>query len=244
MERKVALVTGAAKGIGAATVRALANNGYSVVIHYNKSEEKALLLMRELLAREVNCTVVKADLSVRSEAESLYGESKKCFGFVDTVINNAGVCHFGLLTDDGEAEYRRVMDSNFGSAFNVTGLFARDMVSNQRGKIINIASVWGSRGAALESLYSASKSALIGYTKAAAKELITSGVTVNCLLPGYVKTDMNARFDEEEEQAILRRMRQKESLTPEDVANAILTTLSQNPTGKILPVNSKDFIIK
>ena len=82
------------------------------------------------------------------------------------------------------------------------------------------------------------------FLKAAAKELITSGVTVNCLLPGYVKTDMNAQFDEEEEKAILRRMRQKEALTPEDVANAILTTLSQNLTGKILPVNSKDFIIK
>lgn len=244
MERKVALVTGAAKGIGAATVRALAKNGYSVVIHYFRSEEKALTLMRELLANEVNCTVIQADLSIRSEVENLYEQSKKCFGFVDTVINNAGVCHFGLLTDDGEEEYREVLDSNFGSAYNVTGLFARDMVSFGCGKIINISSVWGSRGAALESLYSASKSALIGYTKAAAKELVMSGVTVNCLLPGYVKTDMNAQFDKEEEQAILRRMRQKEALSPEDVANAILTTLNANPTGKILPVNSKDFIIK
>ena len=140
----------------------------------------------------------------------------------------------GEATEDDEEQYRYVMDCNFGSVFNVSGLFARDMVSNFRGNIINISSVWGQRGSAMESLYSASKSAIIGYTKALHKELIPQNVKVNCLLPGYVKTDMNAQFDEAEEKEILKRMRQKSALLPTDVSRAVLDILRSGVSGKII----------
>ena len=234
MERKVALVTGAGKGIGAEIVRTLASSGYAVIINYRNSEKQATTLVSELLSKEINCMAVKADLSIRAEAEYLYEQCVKCFGFVDTVINNAGVSHFGLATEDDEEQYRYVMDCNFGSVFNVSSLFARDMVSNFRGNIINISSVWGQRGSAMESLYSASKSAIIGYTKALHKELIPQNVKVNCLLPGYVKTDMNAQFDEAEEKEILKRMRQKSALLPTDVSRAVLEILRSGVSGKII----------
>ena len=243
MERKVALVTGAGKGIGAEIVRKLAENGYSVIINYRSSEKQAHALVAELLSKEVNCMAVKADLSSRAQVEDLYEQCVKCFGFVDTVINNAGVCHFGLATEDGEDEYRYVMDCNFGSAFNVCSLFARDMVWNCRGNILNISSVWGQRGASTESLYSASKSALIGYTKALHKEFKPQNVKVNCLLPGYVSTDMNAEFDANEEKRILRSMRQNEALSPIDVANAVYQIISSGISGKIISQSTSKILL-
>lgn len=239
MERKTALVTGAAKGIGAAIVRKLADNGYSVIINYRSSEKEAFELVSELQKREINCAAFKADLSDAEQAEELYMQCKKCFGFVDTVINNAGVCHFGLATEDGEDDYRFVIDNNFGSVFNVCRLFARDMINEWRGSIINVSSVWGERGASNESLYSASKSAVIGYTKALAKELSPERIKVNCILPGFVMTDMNAKFDETEIKSILRKMRQKEILYPSDIADAVYKTLNETYTGRSISVMKK-----
>ncbi len=239
MKRKTALVTGAAKGIGAAIVRKLADNGYSVIINYRSSEQEAFELVSELQKKEINCAAFKADLSDAAQAEDLYVRCKKCFGFVDTVINNAGVCHFGLATEDETDDYRFVMDNNFGSVFNVCRLFARDMINMWEGDIVNISSVWGSRGASTESLYSASKSAVIGYTKALAKELSPERIKVNCILPGFVMTDMNDRFEQFEIKDILRKMRQKEMLTPEDIADSVFETLNSSYTGKSVVVTKR-----
>lgn len=236
MKGRTVLVTGGAKGIGKATVFEFANAGYNVIIAYNSSEKAAYEIVGELQRREINCCAFRADLTKESEVENLYRQGKKMFGFVDTVINNAGVCHYNLATDDDYESYNAVMNANFGSVFGICRLFARDMIERQTGSIVNLSSVWGVRGAATESLYSASKSAIIGYTKALAKELKPSSVRVNCILPGYVQTDMNARFSEEEQNAALKSMRQKRILQPEEVAREILAIAESDKTGRLVKV--------
>ncbi len=236
MKGRTVLVTGGAKGIGKATVFAFANAGYNVIVAYNSSEKAAYEIVGELQSREINCGAFRADLTKRQDVENLYEQCKSVFGFVDTVINNAGVCHYNLATCDDYDDYDAVMNANFGSIFGICRLFARDMIDRQTGSIVNLSSVWGARGAATESLYSASKSAIIGYTKALAKELKPSGVRVNCVLPGYVQTDMNARFSKEEQAAALKSMRQKRILTPEEVAREILSTAESEKTGRLVKV--------
>lgn len=230
---RTALVTGGAKGIGGEITRILADKGYTVVIAYNTSGEAAGRIITRLQSEGRNCGAFRADLSCPSQAEELYEWCRKCYGFVDTLINNAGICRFALATDDTPEDYRRVIDTNFGSVFNLTRLFARDMVSRGEGSILNVSSVWGARGAAMETLYSASKAAVIGYTKGLAKELRPSGVRVNCILPGYVLTDMNARFDQRQRAEILRRMGQKRALTAQQAAVAAVELCESGITGKI-----------
>ena len=236
MKGRTVLVTGGAKGIGKATAFAFANAGYNVIIAYNSSEAAAYEMVGELQRREINCCAFRADLTKRQDVENLYKQCKETFGFADTVINNAGVCHYNLATFDDYDNYNAVMNANFGSVFGICRLFARDMIDRQTGSIVNLSSVWGARGAATESLYSASKSAIIGYTKSLAKELKPSGVRGNCVLPGYVQTDMNARFSHEEQQAALKSMRQKRILTPEEVACEILKVAECEKTGQLVKI--------
>ena len=236
MKGRTVLVTGGAKGIGKATAYAFANRGYNVAIAFNASRKEAFECVADLQRREINCCAFKADLTVPGDVERLYKECKSAFGFVDTVINNAGVCHYNTATDDDYDDYYAVMNANFGSVFGICRLFARDMIDRQTGSIVNLSSVWGARGAATESLYSASKSAIIGYTKSLAKELKPSGIRVNCVLPGYVQTDMNARFSHEEQQAALKSMRQKRILTPEEVACEILKVAECEKTGQLVKI--------
>lgn len=218
MVKGVALITGGAKGIGAEVAKVFAENGYSIVINYLSSEAQATALMHELQSRGVNCGIYRADVSDAESVAGMYKWTRSCFGFVDTVVNNAGICHFGLAGEDSAQDYRKVLDTNFGGAFNVIKEYCRDMISFGRGSIVNISSIWGERGACYESLYSASKSALIGYSKALIKEFAGTGVNVSCILPGYVDTDMNAELSAEERAAALKKMRQKEALTPGCVA--------------------------
>ena len=234
MKGRTVLVTGGAKGIGAATVNKFADNGYNVIIHYNTSADSAAETVSRLQSRYINCGAFCADLSDPNAVNEMYDWCKKCFGFVDTVVNNAGICHFNLATCDEIADYERVMGVNFGSVFNVCRLFARDMINQGFGSIVNISSVWGERGASMESLYSASKSAIIGYSKAIAKELKPSEVRVNCVLPGFVQTDMNACFSDEQRVEILKRMRQPRALMPEEVAEKIFSVAESGKSGVIL----------
>ena len=239
MKGRTVLVTGGAKGIGKATAYAFANRGYNVAIAFNTSRKEAFECVADLQQREINCCAFKADLTVPGDVERLYKECKSAFGFVDTVINNAGVCHYNTATDDDYDDYYAVMNANFGSVFGVCRLFARDMIEWKSGSIVNVSSVWGARGASTESLYSASKCAIIGYGKSLAKELKPSGVRVNCILPGYVKTDMNARFSPEEQQSALKRMRQKRILLPEEIAEEIVRLAECDKTGLVVKAYGK-----
>lgn len=221
MERRVALVTGGAKGIGRAIVERLASKGFSVAINYRTSESEAINLMYELQAAGINAIVIKADVSKADETEKLYEACKKHFGFVDTVINNAGVSLIKPLCDCTEDDYEHVVNNNLRSVFNVCRVFTPDMVSERFGRIVNIASVWGEYGASAEVLYSASKAGVIGFTKALNAELAINGVIANSVSPGMIATDMNASLSRTELDAFTQGVSLGRAGTPSEVAEVV-----------------------
>lgn len=196
--RRVAFVSGGAKGIGEAIVRKLAECGFSVAIGYNASEERAEALALELQRGGVNAIAVKLDLADAASIKEAFSAAKKYFGFVDTLINNAGVSLVKPYFDCSEEEINRTISVNLVGAMLLCKEFAPDMVSAGFGRIVNISSCWGVRGASCEVAYSASKAGVIGFTKALNAELARSGVSVNAVAPGFINTDMNAYLTAEE----------------------------------------------
>ena len=237
---KTVLITGSAKGIGAATAALFADYGYKVVINYNKSEDEALSLLKKLKDCGREAIAVKADVSKRNEAEYLFSEAKKAFGTVDILVNNAGIAQQKLFTDISEEDYDRMFDCNVKSIFNCCQLALPDMIHNKSGRIINISSMWGIVGASCEVHYSASKAAVIGMTKALAREVAPSGITVNCIAPGVIDTSMNKGFDEETIAALRDETPVGRLGTPEEVAKAILFFANDDSgfvTGQVLGID-------
>lgn len=234
---KLALITGASRGIGAETARVFSENGYMVAANYNKSYAEAYLLKSSLN----NVEIFRADVSCSAELDIMFDEIKSCFGkSPDVLINNAGISHCGLLSDDTEEVYNRIFDINMKSVFLCSKKASESMIRKKRGKIINIASMWGETGASCEVLYSASKAAVIGFTKAFAKEVGPSGITVNCISPGVIKTDMISCYSED----VLSQLADETPLlrlgTPQDIANTALFLASEKAdfiTGQTLGVN-------
>ena len=209
---KNALVTGSSRGIGAAAVRRLAADGWAVSVHYNKSEAAALALAAELGVR-----AIRADVADPAQVSALFAAA----GPVDLLVCNAGAAEYGLLTDTDEDAWRRLLAVNLDGAYRCCRAAIPHMVREKAGNIILISSVWGVYGASCEAAYSASKAALIGLTKALAKELGPSGIRVNCVAPGVIDTDMLARFDFADRQALVDETPLGRLGTPEDVAELI-----------------------
>ncbi|HOV42272.1 MAG TPA: SDR family NAD(P)-dependent oxidoreductase, partial [Oscillospiraceae bacterium] len=187
------LITGASRGIGRETAKLFSKNGFNVVINYNKSEKDAL----ELLSEIKNAAAIRADVSNRKEVFEMIEKANSIFGGIDILVNNAAVAGQMLFQDISEEEWDRIFDTNVKGAFNCTQAVLPHMLHKKSGKIINISSIWGITGASCEVHYSASKAALIGFTKALAKELGPSGITVNCVAPGIINTDMNSSIPNE-----------------------------------------------
>ncbi len=204
-----ALVTGASRGIGAAIARALHRDGWQLVIHYSRSEAEALSLAAELGAAAVRCDVADS-LQVRE----MFGR----IGDVDLLVNNAGIAHYGLMSDMNEETWRRLFAVNVDGAYHCCRAAVPHMVRQKKGCIINISSVWGVRGASCEAAYSAAKAAIIGLTRALAKELGPSGVRVNAIAPGVIKTDMISGLGPEALAALADETPLCRLGTPEDVA--------------------------
>ena len=225
---KTILVTGGTRGIGLAIAQAFQKKGYRVVVTYSKDEESANL------AKEQGLEVFRADVSKEDEVVVLI----KQIGRVDVLVNNAGVSLIKQLQDISYEEYKRVMDVNVGGAFLCSREVVKGMIDRQSGLIVNISSIWGEVGGSCESIYSASKSALIGFTKALSKELGYSGIRVNCISPGVIDTPMNAHFTVEELACIKEEIPMGRLGLGEDVAKAVLY-LEENDyvTGIDLPVN-------
>ena len=209
---KKALVTGSSRGIGAAAVRRLAADGWDVTVHYNASEDAALALARELGVR-----AIKADVSRPDEVQALF----EAAGPADLLVCNAGVAEYGLLTDMDEQDWSGLMAVNLDGVYRCCRAAIPHMVHKKAGNIILVSSVWGLYGASCEAAYSASKAALIGLCKALAKELGPSGIRVNCVCPGVIDTDMLARFDFADRQALADETPLGRLGTPEDVAELI-----------------------
>ena len=225
---KTVLVTGGVRGIGASIGLAFLKKGYRVCAAYSKDEENA----KKISALGVE--TYRADVSKEDEVVALFQK----IGGVDILVNNAGVALVKQIQDVTYDEYNALMSVNMGGAFLCSREAVKYMISNQSGLIVNISSVWGEVGASCESVYSASKAALIGFTKALAKELGWSGIRVNSVSPGVIDTKMNAHFTAEDMQALKEEIPMGRIGQAEDVANAVLY-LEENTyvTGIDLPVN-------
>lgn len=235
---KVALVTGSAKGIGREICLQLAKNGYDIIAHYNKSENKANELKEEILKIGTNCITIKADLTIMTDVDNMFSLIAQTYKKIDILVNNAGISLEKMLIDCSYEEIQNVISTNLSSMIYVTKLAVNNMLKYNEGKIINISSVWGECGASCESVYSASKGGMIAFTKAMAKELSYQNITVNCICPGAIETDMMKNFSEEDRKAIMEEIPLQKIGTPKDVADAVLFLINSNYiTGATIDVN-------
>lgn len=194
---KTIFITGGSRGIGEAVVR-MAAGKYNVAFTYNTSKEKARCLQQELDSRYGGVLALECDVTNPKSVSAAIDAAKKRFGKIDILVNNAGVAMSGLLIDTSLDEFKRVFDVNVNGMFNVTKAVLPDMLSSGQGSIVNVSSVWGIKGASMEVAYSSSKAAIIGFTKALAKEVAPMGVLVNAVAPGAVDTDMMSVYTQSE----------------------------------------------
>lgn len=237
---KTILITGSSKGIGAATAILFAQKGYNVVINYNDSYESASLLCRSLVSNGYSVMTHKANVANRLEVELMVKETLYKFGSLDILVNNAGVTHQALVSETDEVDFDRIMDINLKGTFNCCKAVIPSMVSQKSGKIINISSMWGQVGASCEVAYSASKAGIIGLTKALAKELAPSGITVNAIAPGLIETGMNSNFTIEELTDFVSTIPLERMGSADEIAAAIEFLASENAdyiTGQVLGIN-------
>lgn len=190
MARRVALVTGASRGIGAATAAALAREGLDVVVHYHENEAGALATARAVKAEKRRVHVARADLSRWNEAERLYASSLEAFGAVDVLVNNAGVYPRKRLSEITIDEWRRTLDTNLSSYFFCAKLAAPGMIERGWGRIVNVSSILGEKGSKHGTHYASSKAGILGLTRSLALELAPHGVAVNAVTPGAIETDI------------------------------------------------------
>lgn len=183
------LITGGSRGIGRACVEKFTTNGHDVVFFYKDNTLAADEVVRSTGAKAIQCDVCDSDAVKRALAD---------IGNVDVLVNNAGVSSFSLFDEISDNEWQRVIDTNLTGAFNVTREAVKYMINNKWGRVVNIGSMWGKVGASCEVHYSASKAGLRGMTMALAKELGPSGITVNCVEPGVIDTEMNAHLNEDD----------------------------------------------
>lgn len=237
---KTVLITGSARGIGAATAALFADSGYNIVINYNTSESEATALCESLTKKGHSAIAVKADVSKPEEAQFLFEKAKDAFGGVDVLVNNAGIAQQKLFTDITVQDFERMFDCNVKSVFNCCQCALPFMIHNKHGRIINISSMWGVVGASCEVHYSASKAAVIGLTKALAREVAPSGITVNCIAPGVIDTPMNSSFDEKTMQALKEETPVGRIGTPDEIAKAALFFADESNsfiTGQVLGID-------
>lgn len=235
------LITGASRGIGAAAARLFAREGWDVAINYNSSREAARRLAAELSGLEVRAVPIRADVSDPEQAEGLVREAEFSLGGLDCVVCNAGIAlPQQLLTDTKVEQWRRLMSADLDGMFYVLKAAIPGLVRQKRGAIVTVSSMWGLTGGSCEAAYSAAKAGVIGLTKALAKELGPSGITVNCLSPGVIDTEMNANLTPADLEALAEETPLGCIGRPEDVAGGAWFLASEEArflTGQVLAPN-------
>ncbi len=235
--KKVILVTGASRGIGNNIARKLAQKNI-VIANYNKSKSEAEKLKEDLNKENINIDIIKADVSNRVEVREMVEQILEKYGRIDVLINNAGISQYKLFTEITDDEWDNIMNINLNSNFIVTQEVVKNMIANKNGLIINISSIWGLTGAAMEVAYSTSKAGIIGLTKSLAKELGPSNIRVNAIAPGIIDTSMNNKFSEKEINAIKEEIPLERIGNPVEVTKCIEWLLEDNyTTGQVISIN-------
>ncbi len=252
LEGKVAVVTGASRGIGKAIAETFAREGADVVVNYVKSADEANAVVKTIKGMKRKAIAVKADVSKRAEAQRMWDKAIAEFGRVDILVNNAGIGTGGTALSTPEEDWDRVIAVNLKGPYNCTQIAAKTMVEQKSGKIINISSISGLGGAPIGELaYCCAKAALIAMTTVAAQDLGPYGINVNSVAPGWTRTDMTSRGTKEKTEemfklkagmAAMRRIGE-----PQDIAEAVLWLASPEAsfvTGQVLPVDGgrRDFL--
>lgn len=235
---KIAIVTGASRGIGREIAKNLARRNIKVIANYNNSKEKAIRLKDELKNEGIEIDLVKADVSKRKEVKELVKYTIDKYGKIDILINNAGISEYKLFTDETDEDWDRLINNNLYSAFVTSQEVIPNMIQNKNGCIINISSVWGIVGASMEVLYSISKAGIDGLTKALAKELGPSNIRVNSIAPGIINTDMCKEFSKEELENIKEEIPLGKIGEVEDISKCVDWLVDEKyTTGQIISIN-------
>lgn len=232
---KHTLVTGGTRGIGLAVCKKFAQEGYDVTALYSHDEESACR------AREAMPSVrfLRADVSNEADVKAVFSS----LSALDVLVNNAGISHFAQVQDISFSDWENIMSVNAGGVFLCCKYAVKKLLERGEGAIVNISSVWGETGASCESAYSASKGAVIAFTKALAKELAPSRITVNCVAPGIIDTQMNARLTQEEKKILTEEIPIGRQGRGEEIAEAVwFLATQQYITGQILGVNGGFYI--
>lgn len=233
--KKRVLITGGSRGIGEKCVYEFTNAGYEVFFTYNKSEDNAAEI-----ENKTGAVKIKADISRADDVKRMADYIHQNYGSIDAIINNAGISQQKLITEISENDWDRMFDVNVKGTFLVTKAFVLDMINKKSGKIVNISSMWGVTGGSCEVHYSTSKAAVIGFTKALAKELGPSGICVNCVAPGVIDTEMNKHLSQEDLDCLKEETPLERIGTPEEVAKVVLFLCGSESsfiTGQVINVD-------
>ena len=236
----LAFISGGSRGIGAACAKALARNGYDVIINYNTNKQSAESVAAAVQTTGRRALLCRLDVSDAGAVNAVCSEIVKMYGAPDLLVNNAGISISGLVQDMTEDQWDQLISVNLKGMFLLCRAFVPGMVSRKSGCIINISSMWGQVGASFESAYSAGKGGVDAFTKSLAKELGPSGIRVNAVSPGCILTEMCEEYSDEDLQALADQTVLGRNGTPEDIANAVVFLASEKAsfiTGQVLGVN-------
>ena len=235
---KVAIITGASRGIGREIAKTLARKGIKIIANYNKSEKESKELKEQLQKEGYEIEIFKADVSKKEQCEELVKYTLEKHKKIDILINNAGIDKYQLITEVTQEDWNEIINTNLYSAFCMCQEVLPNMIHNKNGCIINISSMWGIVGASTEVVYSISKAGLDGLTKALAKEVGPSNIRVNSIAPGYIETDMNKDYSEKEKLEIIEDIPLEKLGKTEDIAKCVNWLIEDNyTTGQIISIN-------
>lgn len=241
---KVALVTGASRGIGRGIALELAAHGADVAVNYVSSRNRAEAVVTEIEALGSRAAALQADVANAGQCRRLIEETESALGPVDILVNNAGIARPRMVHRMSVEEWDEVLSANLDSAFYLTGPIARGMRERRYGRIVNISSVMGQMAAIGAANYSAAKAGLIAFTRATAKELAPFNVTVNAVCPGWIMTDLNTRLEEEQRAQLLAGIPLGRFGSVEDVARMVRFVVTEGDwiTGQQLNVNGGEYM--
>ena len=237
---KVAMITGATRGIGKQIALTLANEGYNIVLNYRTKNDELIQAKNEIESKNVKCLTVQGDVTNFEDCKQMIESAIKEFGKIDVLINNAGITKDMLLARMKEEDFKQVIDVNLVGTFNMTKNVISYMMKARNGRIINISSVVGIAGNAGQTNYSASKAGIIGFTKSLAKEVASRNILVNAVAPGFIETNMTDVLKQEVKDEIAKNIPLKRMGTPQDVANVVKFLTSEDSsyiTGQVISVD-------